>query len=145
MASSQQAHAAQLQTGVEVGEAVGKAWANILVANASLGANREQIRAAQAAYDGVKQEAQLGSRTTLDVLSAEQTLLSAKAAALEAQANLSVSRYALLSSMGLLTAEQLKLGVPTFDPEAYYKAVRHAPATSTQGAKLDRILKTMGK
>ncbi|WP_227754428.1 TolC family outer membrane protein [Stagnihabitans tardus] len=145
VASSQQAHAAQLQTGVQVSEAVGKAWSNILVANASLIANREQIRAAQAAYDGVKQEADLGSRTTLDVLSAEQTLLSAKAAALQAQANLSVSQYALLSAMGLLTAEDLRLGVPTFDPEAYYNAVKTAPATSTRGAKLDRILKTLGK
>jgi len=145
VASSEQAHAAQLQTGVQVSEAVGKAWSNILVANASLAANREQIRAAQAAYDGVKQEADLGSRTTLDVLSAEQTLLSAKAAALQAQANLSVSQYALLSAMGLLTAEDLKLGVPTFDPEAYYNAVKSAPATSTRGAKLDKILKTLGK
>lgn len=145
VASSEQAHAAQLQTGVQVSEAVGRAWSNILVANASLAANREQIRAAQAAYDGVKQEADLGSRTTLDVLSAEQTLLSAKSAALQAQANLSVSQYSLLSAMGLLTAEDLKLGVPTFDPEAYYNAVKSAPATSTRGAKLDKILKTLGK
>ncbi|MCW1917828.1 TolC family outer membrane protein [Rhodobacter sp. KR11] len=145
VASSQQAHAAQLQTGVQVSESVGKAWSNILVANASLSANREQIRAAQAAYDGVKQEADLGSRTTLDVLQAEQTLLSAKAAALQAQANLSISQYALLSAMGLLTAEDLQLGIPTFDPEAYYNAVKSAPSTSTRGAKLDKILATLGK
>ena len=145
VASSQQAHAAQLQAGVQISEAVGQAWSNILVANASLAANREQIRAAQAAYDGVKQEAELGSRTTLDVLQAEQTLLSAKAAALQAQANLSISQYSLLSAMGLLTAENLKLGVPTFDPEAYYNAVKSAPATSAQGAKLDKILATLGK
>lgn len=145
VAQSEQAHAAQLQTGVQVSEAVGQAWSKILVASASLAANREQIRAAQAAYDGVKQEAELGSRTTLDVLSAEQNLLSAKAAALQAQANLSVSQYALLSAMGLLTADALKLGIPTFDPEAYYNAVKSAPATSARGAKLDAILKTLGK
>lgn len=145
IAQQQQAHAAQLQVGVNVTEAVGKAWSNILVANASIAANDEQIRAAQAAYDGVKQEADLGSRTTLDVLDAEQNLLSAKASRLQAQANLYISQYSLLSTMGLLTAEHLHLGIPTFDPQAYYNAVKGAPATSARGAKLDKILKTLGK
>ena len=145
VANLAQAHAAQLQTGVIVTEAVGKAWSNILVAGASITANTEQIRAAQAAYDGVKQEADLGSRTTLDVLNAEQTLLTAKASSLQAQANLYVSQYSLLSAMGLLTADHLHLGIPTFDPQAYYNAVKNAPATSTRGVKLDRILKTLGK
>ena len=141
----QAAHAGLMQTGVNVSEAVGKAWSNILVANASIAAGDEQIRAAQAAYDGVKEEASLGSRTTLDVLDAEQKLLSAKAARLQATANFYVSQYQLLSAMGLLTASHLHLGIPTFDPQAYYNAVKHAPATSAQGAKLDRILKTLGK
>ena len=145
IAQQGEAHAGQLQTSVNVTEAVGKAWSNILVANASIAATQEQIRAAQAAYDGVKQEAQLGSRTTLDVLNAEQDLLSAKAAQLQAQASLSVSQYGLLSAMGLLTADQLNLGIPTFDPSAYLNAVKKAPATSARGAKLDKILKTLGK
>ncbi len=145
IAQQAEAHAGQLQTGVGVTEAVGKAWSNILVANASILATEEQIHAAQAAYDGVKQEAALGSRTTLDVLNAEQDLLSAKAAQLQAQASLSVSQYALLAAMGLLTAEKLQLGIPTFDPSAYLNAVKKAPATSSRGAKLDKILKTLGK
>lgn len=145
IANQQASHAALMQTGVNVDESVGKAWSNILVSRASISASDEQIRAAQAAYDGVKQEAALGSRTTLDVLSAEQTLLNAKTARLQAGANLYISQYSLLSAMGLLTADKLHLGIPTFDPEAYYNAVKHAPATSPQGAKLDRILKTLGK
>jgi outer membrane protein len=145
IAQQTEAHAAQMQTGVNVTEAVGKAWSNILVANASIAANDEQIRAAQAAYDGVKQEADLGSRTTLDVLNAEQNLLSAKASRLQAQANLYVNQYSLLSAMGLLTADKLHLGIPTFDPQAYYNAVKKAPATTARGARLDRILKTLGK
>ncbi len=145
IAQQAEAHAAQLQVGVNVTEAVGKAWSNILVAAASISANDEQIRAAQAAYDGIKQEADLGSRTTLDVLSAEQTLLSARASRLQAGANLYISQYSLLSTMGLLTADHLHLGIPTFDPQAYYNAVKHAPATSAQGARLDKILKTLGK
>ncbi|MEO6298980.1 MAG: TolC family outer membrane protein [Paracoccaceae bacterium] len=145
IAQSQSAHAGLLQTGVKVSEAVGGAWSNILVANASIIAGSEQIRAAQAAYDGVKEEAALGSRTTLDVLDAEQNLLSAKSARLTATANFYIGQYQLLSTMGLLTARHLHLGVPIFDPQAYYNAVKTAPATSAQGAKLDRILKSLGK
>lgn len=144
IAQQEQTHAALLQTGVSVTFSVGQAWANILVANASISANNEQIRAAQAAYDGIVQEAALGSRTTLDVLNAAQTLLSAKASALQAQANLYIGQYTLLSTMGLLTASHLKLGIPTFDPQVYYNAVKHAPATSSQGAALDRIMKSLG-
>ncbi|MGV8986674.1 MAG: TolC family outer membrane protein [Cypionkella sp.] len=139
------AHAAQLQNGVIVSEAVGTAWSNILVANASIKANDEQIRAAQAAYDGVKQEAELGSRTTLDVLSAEQTLLSARSARLQAQANLYIGQYSLLSAMGLMTAAHLHLGIPTFDAQAYYDAVKGAPTISVRGARLDKIMKNLGK
>ena len=145
VAQSQQAHAGLLQTGVNVQEAVGRAWSNILVANVSIQAGDEQIRAAQAAYEGVKQEAELGSRTTLDVLDAEQALLSAKASRLQAAANLYISQYQLLSTMGLMTADHLNLGIPTFDPSAYLNAVKRAPATSGRGAKLDRILKSLGK
>ena len=145
IAQAQSSHAGLLQTVINVEEAVGKAWSNILVANASITAGDEQIRAAQAAYDGVKQEAELGSRTTLDVLNAEQNLLSARASRLQTRANLYVSRFQLLSAMGLLTADHLHLGIPTFDPSAYLNAVKHAPATSGRGARLDKILKTLGK
>ena len=145
IAQQAEARAGQLQTGVNVSEAVGKAWSNIVVADASIFATQEQIQAAQAAYDGVKQEADLGSRTTLDVLNSQQNLLSANASHLQAQANLSISRYGLLAAMGLLTADGLKLGIPTFDPSAYLNAVKKAPATSSRGAKLDKILKTLGK
>ena len=80
-----------------------------------------------------------------DVLDAERNLLTANTTRLQAGANLYVSEYALLSAMGLLTASHLRLGVPIFDPSAYLNAVKHAPATTARGAKLDRILKTLGK
>lgn len=129
-----------LQSVVQVSEGVGQAWAQLSVAHASIEAGRQQVAAAQRAFDGVREEARLGARTTLDVLNAEQDLLSARASRLEAEANRYVGVYQVLSSMGLLTAEHLGLGVPAFDPEAYYKAVKDAPAHSAQGKALDRIL-----
>ena len=88
-------------------------------------ASRKQISAAQRAFDGVREEATLGARTTLDVLNAEQDLLSARAARLEAEANRYIGVYNLLATMGLLTADHLKLGVPAYDPEAYYLSLIH--------------------
>jgi len=144
LANKDAARAGLLQTVVGVEQSVGTAWANLAVANASIDASRKQIAAAQRAFDGVREEATLGARTTLDVLNAEQDLLSARAARLEAEANRYIGIYNLLATMGLLTAEHLKLGVPTYDPEAYYNAVKNAPAMSAQGKALDRILKKIG-
>ena len=106
---------------------------------------RGRIEAASIAYEGVKEEAKLGARTTLDVLNAEQELLDARAARITALADLQIANYSLLSAMGLLTAEYLNLGIPTYDPEGYYNAVKNAPATSVQGKSLDRVLQAIGK
>lgn len=144
LANKDSARAGLLQTTLGIEQSVGVAWANLVVANASIDATRKQIAAAQKAFDGVREEATLGARTTLDVLNAEQDLLSARASRLEAEANRYIGIYNLLASMGLLTAEHLKLGVPSYDPEAYYNAVKNAPAMSAQGAALDRILKKIG-
>lgn len=140
MAGKQQAEAGLLQGVVQISEQVGQAWAQLAVAHASIEAGRQQVSAAQRAFDGVREEAKLGARTTLDVLNAEQDLLSARASRLEAEANRYVGFYQVLASMGLLTAEHLNLGVPAFDPEAYYNAVKSAPAHTTRGKALDRIL-----
>lgn len=134
-----------LQTGVTVAQEVGNAWAQIAVSRARIEATDRQIRAATVAYEGVREEAKLGARTTLDVLDAEQDLLDAQAARIEAEASRQIAIYALLASMGLLTVEHLNLGIPTYDPSVYYNAVRNAPATSVQGERLDRILKSIGR
>ncbi|NJM84242.1 MAG: TolC family outer membrane protein [Tabrizicola sp.] len=133
------------QTAVGVIQNLGNAWANLAVFAASIDASDEQIRAAQTAFDGVREEAALGARTTLDVLNAEQELLDARASRLEAEAGRYVAVYQVLSAMGLLTVDHLQLGIPTYDPSAYYEAVKTAPATSAQGKKLDRILDKIGK
>jgi outer membrane protein len=143
VALDENARATLLQSGVQVTQSVGNAWSNILVTSASISANDLQIRAAQEAFDGVREEAALGSRTTLDVLDAEQELLDARADKLQSEAQRYVGVYQLLSSMGLLTVEHLELGIPTYDPAAYYNVVKDAPIHSAQGAALDRILGTI--
>lgn len=145
MALRDSARAALLNVSRQVDQAVGTAWAGIDVARAQIRAIDEQIVAAQQAYNGVREEATLGARTTLDVLDAEQSLLEARANKITAEANLQLAHYQLLSAMGLLTVENLKLGIPTYDPSAYYNAVHDAPFTSRQGESLDRVLRAIGK
>lgn len=145
MAQRDAARAQLLNTSRQVNQAVGNAWSGIDVARAQIKAIDEQIAAAQQAYNGVREEATLGARTTLDVLDAEQSLLVARANKISAEADLQLAYYQLLSAMGLLTVENLKLGIPTYDPSAYYNAVRNAPSTSSQGKSLDRVLRAIGK
>ncbi len=134
------ARAGLQQTSIGVIESVGMAWANLAVATAQIAASDQQTQAAQAAFDGVKEQADAGAKTTLDVLDAEQELLDARNARLEAEAQRYVLTYQVLSTLGLLTVEHLQLGIATYDPEAYYDAVKTAPAHSAQGAALERIL-----
>ncbi len=143
LANKEAVRAALHQNGVTVEQSVGTAWASIQVSTAAIEASRSGVSAAQTAFDGVREEARLGSRTTLDVLDAELTLLTARASQLEAEANRYIYSYSLLSSMGLLTVDHLNLGIPTYDPEAYYNAVKNAPV-SVQGKKLDRIMEKLG-
>lgn len=145
MAQRDQARSGLLNVSRQVSQAVGETWANIAVARAQITAIDQQISAAQQAYNGVREEALLGARTTLDVLDAEQSLLQARADRITAESNLQLAHYQLLSAMGLLTVENLNLGIPTYDPSQYYNAVRDAPFTSKQGENLDRVLRAIGR
>ena len=145
MALRDQARAGLLNVSRQISQLVGESWANIGVARAQIGAIDEQIGAAQQAYEGVREEASLGARTTLDVLDAEQSLLAARADMITAEARLQLAHYQLLAAMGRLTVEHLNLGIPTYDPSQYYNAVRDAPFTSKQGESLDRVLRAIGR
>jgi outer membrane protein len=145
IATRDQTRASLQQTSVVIIQNAANAWADIAVARAQISATDRQISAATIAYDGVREEAKLGARTTLDVLNAEQSLLDARSSRITAVANLQIAYYSLLASMGLLTVEYLKLGIPVYDPAAYYNAVKNAPPTSVQGKSLDRVLKAIGK
>ena len=130
----------------DIVQKVVSAFASLEAAEASLIASGERVRAAQVAFDGIREEATLGSRTTLDVLEAEQDLLDAQTARLQARATQSIAAYQLLQAQGLLTADNLRLGVEQYDPELYYNAVESAPAFVTKrGQDLDRVLKALKK
>ncbi len=122
-----------------------RAWSFVEAARASREASERQVRASTVAFEGVREEATVGARTTLDVLDAEQELLNARANLIAAQVDEAIATYTVLSAMGVLTATDLNLNVQQYDPAAYYNLVRTAPAiVSEQGRALDRVLEAIG-
>jgi len=145
LAQTESARANLNQSVLLIRQSVGTEWANVRVARAVIDASVRQVEASQIAFEGVREQQRVGERTTLDVLDAEQELLDARTALVSAEIASVQSVYDLLRSMGLLTVQYLGLPVPTYDPAAYYNAVKNAPAMSTQGARLDRVLESIGR
>lgn len=109
----------------QVRAAVVTAWAQADAARGAISAAIEGVQAAEIALSGVQEEQRVGQRTTLDVLNAQQTLLSARETLILAQRDQIVAGFSLLSAMGRLTAEDLRLPTDTYDPTAHYQAVRN--------------------
>ncbi|QBF32881.1 TolC family outer membrane protein [Thalassococcus sp. S3] len=146
MANRDNTRANLLEIQERVTQEVTGAFVRLDVAQANIQATDRQIRAADVAFRGVREEATLGARTTLDVLDAEQELLDARAARISAQADLYSAAYQLLAAQGLLTAQNLRLAVKIYDPTEYYNLVKDAPAYRSQrGQKLDRVLRALNK
>ena len=85
------------------------AWFDFTAAGGRVEASNGQILASKIALEGVQQERELGTRTTLDVLNAEQELLDARVAQVQAERDQILSAYRLLSAIGRLTGDNLEL------------------------------------
>lgn len=130
------------QAGYEIRQGVHDAYTALRTAEASIRANREQVRAAQVAFEGVREEAKLGARTTLDVLNAEQELLSARSNLVTAIRDEYVATYQVLAAMGLMSVKHLNLGVDVYDPDLYTRSVtRHqlGPLADRKFKLLDKL------
>ena len=73
----------------------------------------------------MQREAIVGSRTTLDVLNAEQLLLNTRVTQVQNLANLVNASYGVAAAVGRLTARDMALQVPLYDETAYYNDVRN--------------------
>ncbi|WP_421090959.1 TolC family outer membrane protein [Pseudochrobactrum sp. MP213Fo] len=108
----------------QVRAAVASSWSQLEAARASLSAFRDGIAAAQLALNGVVEERNVGQRTTLDVLNAQNELVDIQIQMVESEANVVVASYAVLSAVGRLTATQIGLQVAEHKPEEHYEAVK---------------------
>ncbi|TIU05770.1 MAG: transporter, partial [Mesorhizobium sp.] len=107
-----------------VRQAVTSAWTQYTAAQQTVVANRQVIAAAQLALSGVIEERNVGQRTTLDVLNAQATLITAKINQASSERDLVVASYAILSAVGRLSVDRLALQVTKYRPEEHYNAVK---------------------
>lgn len=115
------------------------AWTQLETARATILANQRQLEASRIAYEGVAEEARLGARSTIDVLTANQDRLTAAAEVVRSKRNEYVAGYSVLQAMGLLTVEHLKLGIPTYDPNIYFTQIQGGPRGGYDTSAVDRI------
>jgi outer membrane protein len=103
-----------------------QSWGQLDAAKAQIEATTAQVNAAEIALNGVREEARVGQRTTLDVLNAQQELVNARVALVTAQHDRVVASYTLLAAVGTLSMQQLGLNVTIYDPQVHYQQVRDA-------------------
>jgi outer membrane protein len=103
-----------------------QAWAQLEASKNSIVSTRSQVKSAETALNGVSEEARLGQRTTLDVLNAQQELVTAHIAVISAQRDRVVNSYAVMAAMGRLSPRALGLSVPAYDATVHYHQVRDA-------------------
>jgi outer membrane protein len=108
-----------------VRQQVAVAWASYTAFGQAITSAKAQVASAALALDGVQQEYQVGSRTTVDVLNAEQALLAARVTLVTAEHDQLVASYQLVSAIGHLTARRLSLGGPYYDVEKNYNNVKN--------------------
>ncbi len=103
-----------------------QSWGELDAAKAQIEATTAQVNAAEIALNGVREEARVGQRTTLDVLNAQQELVNARVALVTAQHDRVVASYTLLAAVGGLSMQHLGLNVLIYDPQVHYQQVRDA-------------------
>ncbi|MGH6943492.1 MAG: TolC family outer membrane protein [Geminicoccaceae bacterium] len=101
------------------------AWQALTTARTRIQSISEQVRAAEIAVEGSRQEALVGQRTVLDVLDQEQDLFQAQVDLVGAQRDQIIASYRLKAAVGQLTAADIGLPVEPYEAEAYYSDVRN--------------------
>lgn len=107
-----------------VQQSVVSSWTQMEAAIATIEANKAQLAASNLALNGVVEERRVGQRTTLDVLNAQQTVLSTKEAIAQSERNAIVASFSVLAATGKLTMERLGLHVAKYKPEVHFEATK---------------------
>ena len=100
-------------------------WAQIEAARTSVVAARDQVAAAEIAFEGVELEQQVGTRTALDVLDAEQELANARLSLVDTERALNAATFQLLALLGAFDADSLQLPVDLYDASDHFDRARY--------------------
>jgi outer membrane protein len=110
----------------QVRAAVISSWGQLEAARAQIAAAQSQVEAAETALNGVREEARVGQRTTLDVLNAQQELLNARVNLITAQRDRVVASYAVVQATGRLNSRNLGLSVAHYSAKTHFDQVKDA-------------------
>lgn len=108
----------------QVREEVVTSWNLLVAARESIRSDRDQVEANELAFRGIQQEANVGSRTILDVLDTNRDLIESKILLAGSRRDEVVASYRLLAAVGSLTAGHLGLPVTLYDPSVNLDQVR---------------------
>jgi len=108
----------------QVQQNVVQSWGQLEAAKAQIIATQAQVNASEIALNGVREEARVGQRTTLDVLNAQQELVNARVALVVAQRDRVVASYSVLNTVGRLSPQVMNLPTAVYDPSVHYHQVR---------------------
>lgn len=123
-----QARARASQRFVEIQSAETSVRADILsqrqrlrALEAEIAAREIEVSAARYSAEGVREEARIGDRTVLDTLEADQAVLEAESALVDARTGHIVTAYRLAATLGMLTPQAFGIGEadPAVDLYAY--------------------------
>jgi outer membrane protein len=103
-----------------------QAWEGLVASRAAIVSTNAEIKSNAIALDGTEREELVGTRTTLDVLNAQQALLNSQVQQVQNIATLVNNSYTVASAIGRLTATDLGLPVNQYDDLKYYKSVEYA-------------------
>jgi outer membrane protein len=108
----------------QVRESVVRTWHLLKAATATIKAAEDAVAAQRIALEGVREEARVGTRTTLDVLNSANELVFAAIALANAKRDRIVAGYQLVAAIGRMTAQDLRLSVSVYRPADHYEAVK---------------------
>ena len=100
-----------------------QAFENYTATTAAIQSFQAAIAANQIALEGTQREAEVGSRTVLDVLNAEQVLLNSQVSLVRAQHDQLLAAYQALAALGLLSGQGVGVHGEIYDPTAHYTDV----------------------
>lgn len=102
------------------------AYSSWQASQAVIESSEAAVAAAELSLEGVRAENSIGNRTILDVLNAEQELLSARAQLVTARRNAYVAGFSVLAAMGRAEARDLNLDTGVlYDPQVNYRRVKN--------------------
>jgi outer membrane protein len=104
-----------------------QAWSQLVGFKAQRESDKAQIEANRTALNGVREEEKVGQRTLIEVLNAQQELLTSQVQLETTKRNVLVAAYTVIASIGRLNVAEVGATSTVYDPEVHYEEVRRQP------------------